>query len=279
MRRMTTTDIRAMKGNREKIPVVTAYDSPTAGLANAAGIPIILVGDSLGMAVLGYDSTIPVTMDDMVHHTKAVARSAKHSFIVADMPFMTVQVDSSDALRNAARLVQDGGAQSVKLEGGERVAEQVRRIVEAGIPVMGHVGLTPQSVHQLGGYKVQGKIKEEVTRIFHDAQDLEEAGAYAVVLELIPSSLAKVITKRLSIPTIGIGAGPYCDGQVQVLHDILGLDIDFVPKHTKQYLRLNELIVQALRLYADEVRAGTFPTDKESFNMDEDLLTDFDGPG
>mgnify|MGYP001347790011 CR=1 FL=1 len=279
MRRMTTTDIRAMKGNREKIPVVTAYDSPTAGLANAAGIPIILVGDSLGMAVLGYDSTIPVTMDDMVHHTKAVARSAKHSFIVADMPFMTVQVDSSDALRNAARLVQDGGAQSVKLEGGERVAEQVRRIVEAGIPVMGHVGLTPQSVHQLGGYKVQGKIKEEVTRIFHDAQVLEEAGAYAVVLELIPSSLAKVITKRLSIPTIGIGAGPYCDGQVQVLHDILGLDIDFVPKHTKQYLRLNELIVQALRLYADEVRAGTFPTDKESFNMDEDLLTDFDGPG
>tara|TARA_B100001013_G_C24557365_1_gene421122 strand:- start:6 stop:836 length:831 start_codon:yes stop_codon:yes gene_type:complete len=276
---MTTTDIRAMKGNREKIPVVTAYDSPTAGLANAAGIPIILVGDSLGMAVLGYDSTIPVTMDDMVHHTKAVARSAKHSFIVADMPFMTVQVDSSDALRNAARLVQDGGAQSVKLEGGERVAEQVRRIVEAGIPVMGHVGLTPQSVHQLGGYKVQGKIKEEVTRIFHDAQVLEEAGAYAVVLELIPSSLAKVITKRLSIPTIGIGAGPYCDGQVQVLHDILGLDIDFVPKHTKQYLRLNELIVQALRLYADEVRAGTFPTDKESFNMDEDLLTDFDGPG
>ena len=231
------------------------------------------------MAVLGYDSTIPVTMDDMVHHTKAVARSAKHSFIVADMPFMTVQVDPSDALRNAARLVQDGGAQSVKLEGGESVAEQVSRIVEAGIPVMGHVGLTPQSVHQLGGYKVQGKIKEEVTRIFRDAQALEEAGAYALVLELIPSSLAKVITQRLSIPTIGIGAGPYCDGQVQVLHDILGLYTDFVPKHTKQYLRLNELIAQALRLYADEVRAGIFPTDKESFNMDEDLLGDFDGLG
>ena len=277
MRRITTTDIRSMKGNREKIPVVTAYDSPTAGLADAAGIPIILVGDSLGMVVLGYDSTIPVTMDDMVHHTKAVARSAKHSFIVADMPFMTVQVDPGDALRNAARLVQDGGAQSVKLEGGESVAEQVRRIVEAGIPVMGHVGLTPQSVHQLGGYKVQGKVKEEVTRIFRDAQVLEEAGAYALVLELIPSSLAKVITQRLSIPTIGIGAGPYCDGQVQVLHDILGLHIDFVPKHTKQYLRLNELIAQALRLYADEVRAGTFPTAKESFNMDEGLLAHFDG--
>ena len=278
MRRVTTTDIRSMKGRGEKIPVVTAYDSPTATLADAVGFPIILVGDSLGMVVLGYDSTIPVTMDDMVHHTKAVARSAKHAFVVADMPFMTFQVDSGDALRNAARLVQEGGAQSVKLEGGERVVEQVRRIVEAGIPVMGHVGLTPQSVHQLGGYRVQGRIKEGVARILRDAQALEEAGAYAVVLELIPSPLARVITQRLSIPTIGIGAGPHCDGQVQVLHDILGLYTDFVPKHTKQYLRLNELISEALRRYADEVREGTFPTEKESFTMDEGLLTQFTDP-
>ena len=274
MRRVTANDIKAMKAKGEKIPVITAYDYPTARLADDAEFPIILVGDSLGMVVLGYDSTIPVTMDDMVHHTGAVARGANHALIVVDMPFMSFQISSADALRNAGRLVQEGGAQSVKLEGGESVAEEVRRIVGSGIPVMGHVGLTPQSVHRFGGYRVQGKAREQAAQLLRDAQALEEAGAYAVVLELIPSPLARIITQRLTIPTIGIGAGPYCDGQVQVLHDMLGLYPDFVPKHTKQYLHLNELISDALRRYVQEVREGVFPTEKESFDMDEALLSE-----
>lgn len=274
MRRVTANDIKAMKAKGEKIPVITAYDYPTARLADEAEFPIILVGDSLGMVVLGYDSTIPVTMDDMVHHTGAVARGANRALIVADMPFMSFQISSADALRNAGRLVQEGGAQSVKLEGGESVAEEVRRIVGSGIPVMGHVGLTPQSVHRFGGYRVQGKAREQAAQLLRDAQALEEAGAYAVVLELIPAPLARIITQRLTIPTIGIGAGPYCDGQVQVLHDMLGLYPDFVPKHTKQYLRLSELISDALRRYVQEVREGAFPTEKESFDMDEALLSE-----
>lgn len=274
MRRVTANDIKAMKAKGEKIPVITAYDYPTARLADEAEFPIILVGDSLGMVVLGYDSTIPVTMDDMAHHTGAVARGANRALIVADMPFMSFQISSADALRNAGRLVQEGGAQSVKLEGGESVAEEVRRIVGSGIPVMGHVGLTPQSVHRFGGYRVQGKAREQAAQLLRDAQALEEAGAYAVVLELIPSPLARIITQRLTIPTIGIGAGPHCDGQVQVLHDMLGLYADFVPKHTKQYLHLNELISDALRCYAQEVREGVFPTEKESFDMDEALLSE-----
>jgi len=274
MRRVTANDIKAMKAKGEKIPVITAYDYPTARLADGAEFPIILVGDSLGMVVLGYESTIPVTMDDMAHHTKAVARGANHALIVADMPFMSFQISSADALRNAGRLVQEGGAQSVKLEGGESVAEEVRRIVGSGIPVMGHVGLTPQSVHRFGGYRVQGKAREQAAQLLRDAQALEEAGAYAVVLELIPAPLARIITQRLTIPTIGIGAGPYCDGQVQVLHDMLGLYPDFVPKHTKQYLRLSELISDALRRYVQEVREGVFPTENESFDMDEALLSE-----
>ncbi len=274
MRRVTANDIKAMKAKGEKIPVITAYDYPTARLVDEAEFPIILVGDSLGMVVLGYDSTIPVTMDDMVHHTGAVARGANRALIVADMPFMSFQISSADALRNAGRLVQEGGAQSVKLEGGESVAEEVRRIVGLGIPVMGHVGLTPQSVHRFGGYRVQGKAREQAAQLLRDAQALEEAGAYAVVLELIPSPLARIITQRLTIPTIGIGAGPYCDGQVQVLHDMLGLYPDFVPKHTKQYLRLSELISDALRRYVQEVREGVFPSENESFDMDEALLSE-----
>jgi 3-methyl-2-oxobutanoate hydroxymethyltransferase len=278
MRRVTVLDIKTMKVKGEKIPVITAYDSPTARLADAAGFPIILVGDSLGMVVLGHDSTIPVTMDDMVHHTKAVARSVSHALIVADMPFMSFRVDAPQTLRNAARLVQEGGAQSVKLEGGEQVAEDVRRIVKAGIPVMGHVGLTPQSVHRFGGYRVQGKLKEEAVQLVRDAKSLEEAGAYAVVLELVPAPLAQVITHRLSIPTIGIGAGPHCDGQVQVLHDLLGLFSGFVPKHTRQYLRLNDLISEAMARYITEVREGAFPTDMESFPMDESILGELEDP-
>jgi 3-methyl-2-oxobutanoate hydroxymethyltransferase len=274
MTRVTVLDIGEMKAKGERIPVITAYDYPTARLADEAGFPIILVGDSLGMVVLGYDSTIPVTIEDMVHHTKAVARGARRSHVVADMPFMSFRVNLDETVRSAARLVQEGGAQSVKLEGGQGSVEAVRRIVDAGIPVMGHVGLTPQSVHGMGGYRVQGKDKEDAARLVEDAQALEEAGAYAVVLEVIPAPLARFITRRLSIPTIGIGAGPNCDGQVQVLHDILGFYSSFVPKHTRQYLNLNESITEALGSYRDEVRRGLFPSDKESFSMDESLLSE-----
>ncbi len=269
--RVTTRDIANMKIRGEKVPMVTAYDYTAAKLADEAGIPVVLVGDSLGMVMLGYDSTIPVTMEDMLHHVKAVARGANRSMIVGDLPFMAYQVDASQALRNSARMLQ-GGAHAVKLEGGERVAETTRRIIECGIPVLGHIGLTPQSINQFGGYKIQGKQKEEAVQLLRDAVALEEAGAFAVVLELVPSPLSKIITQKLSIPTIGIGAGPHCDGQVQVLHDMLGLYTDFVPKHTRQYAKLAETISDALTSYASDVKDGSFPTDKESFDMDEKAL-------
>lgn len=275
MRRVTANDVMSMKAKGDKIPVITAYDYPMALLADKAGFPIILVGDSLGMVSLGYDSTIPVTMDDMTRHTRAAARGATRSLLVTDMPFMSFQLGNEDALRNAGRLVQEGGAQSVKLEGGGAVVDSVRRIVEAGIPVMGHLGLTPQSVHRFGGYKVQGKARKEAFQLLEDARALEDAGAYAVVLELLPAPLSRIITEKLTIPTIGIGAGPHCNGQVQVLHDILGLYSDFVPKHTKQYLQLGQLISDALGQYAQEIREGVFPTRKESFiQMDEALYQD-----
>ena len=270
--RVTTKDIANMKARGDKIPMVTAYDYPTARLADEADIPVVLVGDSLGMVVLGYDSTIPVTMEDMLHHVKAVARGTKLALVVADLPFMSYQLETSQALANSARLLQEGGAQAVKLEGGEKVAETVGRIVECGIPVMGHVGLTPQSVYAYGGYRVRGKEREEASQILKDAVDLEQAGAFAVVLELVPAALAGDITERLSIPTIGIGAGPHCDGQVQVLHDMLGLYPDFVPKHARQYSPLAETITQVFRRYVSEVKDGSFPTEKESFGMDVSIL-------
>jgi 3-methyl-2-oxobutanoate hydroxymethyltransferase len=272
MRKVTIRDIAEMKVRGEKIPMVTAYDYTTARLVDQAGIPMVLVGDSLGMVVLGYDSTIPVTMEDMLHHVKAVARGAKQCLIVGDMPFMTYQIDASQALTNAARLIQEGGAHTVKLEGGEKVAETVRRIVDAGIPVMGHLGLTPQSVHAFGGYRVRGRKRKEAVRLLRDAHALEEAGAYAVVLELVPTSLARLVSERLKIPTIGIGAGAGCDGQVQVLHDMLGLFTDFVPKHAKQYALLAEAIREALTRYAHEVKGGSFPTEEHGFAMDEAVL-------
>ena len=275
--KVTIRDIASMKAGGEKIAMVTAYDYTTARLADKAGISIILVGDSLGMVVLGYESTIPVTMEDMLHHIKAVARGSKHSLIVGDLPFMTYQIDEAQALHNSARFLQEGGAHAVKLEGGETVAETVCRIVERGIPVLGHIGLTPQSVNQFGGYRVRGDKKEEATQLLRDAMALEQAGAFAVVLELVPSPLSKLITERLNIPTIGIGSGPYCDGQVQVIHDMMGLFTDFVPKHTKQYARLADTITDALKLYADEVKSGTFPTDKESFQMDEEIIRELKG--
>lgn len=271
---MTARRIRSMKAKGERIPVVTAYDYTMARLVDRAGFPIVLVGDSLGMVCLGYDSTIPVTMDDMVRHTRAVVRGTANALVVTDMPFMSFQPSVEEAMKNAGRLVQEGGAQSVKLEGAGSTIEKVRRIVEAGIPVMGHLGLTPQSVHQFGGYRVQGRAKHQALQLLDDAQALEDAGCYALVLELVPAPLARVITGKLSIPTIGIGAGPHCDGQVQVIHDILGLYDDFVPKHTRQYLKLSETVTEALERYAQEVRDGVFPTSNESFGMDEALLQD-----
>ncbi len=272
--RFNVRQMQQMKKRGEKIAVLTAYDYPTAKLIDELGIPIILVGDSLGMVVLGYDTTIPVTVDDIIHHTRAVVRGSTKALVVADMPFMSYRISSSDTLKNAARMIQEGGAQAVKLEGGENVSSTVREIVDNGIPVMGHIGLTPQSVHQLGGYKVVGKTKEAATRLLADAEALDEAGVFAIVLETIPIPLAGMITKRVRVPTIGIGAGVHCDGQVQVVSDILGLYTDFVPKHTKQYADLAKLIKLAISDYISEVRWGKFPGEKESSTMRESILED-----
>ena len=278
MSRITVHDMAAMKRRGEKIPMITAYDYTAAVLADAAAIPVVLVGDSLGMVVLGHESTIPVTIEDMLHHTKAVARGNRNALIVADLPFMTYQIAPAQALGNAARLLQEGGAHTVKLEGGESVAPTVRRIVDCDIPVMGHIGVTPQSVNALGGYRVRGRSPEQAAQLLRDALALEAAGAYALVLELVPAPLARLISQRLTIPTIGIGAGPGCDGQVQVLHDMLGLFTDFVPRHAKQYANLGQVIKAAFEQYAQEVREGAFPTEKESFAMDESLLAGLENP-
>jgi 3-methyl-2-oxobutanoate hydroxymethyltransferase len=272
--RVTVNQIKEMKQKGEKIAMLTAYDYPTAKIIDEAGIPLILVGDSLGMVVLGYESTIPVTMEEMLHHTKAVVRGAKQAMVIGDMPFMSYHLSADEALSNAGRFIQEGGAQAVKLEGGVTVMERVTRIVGCGIPVMGHIGLTPQSIHQLGGFKVQGKTPEAAARLLEDAIALEEAGAFAIVLETIPAQLAQIITARLSIPTIGIGAGIHCDGQVQVISDILGSYTDFVPKHAKQYAKLADIIAKAVSQYSSEVKAGSFPTEKQSYSIDENLLAE-----
>jgi len=274
--RVTINQIRAMKRKGEKIAMLTAYDYSTAKVVDEVGIPLILVGDSLGMVVLGYDSTIPVTMDDMLHHTKAVTRGAKRAMVVGDMPFMTYHVSVDDALRNAGRFIQEAGAQAVKLEGGVTVAEKVRRIVECGIPVMGHIGLTPQSVHQLGGFKVQGRTREAAIRLLEDARALEEAGAFSIVLETVPAQLAALITQKVGVPTIGIGAGIGCDGQVQVINDMLGSFADFVPRHAKQYAKLGDITREAIAEYYREVQAGSFPTGEHSFSMDESILAELE---
>jgi len=270
--RVTISEIKEMKQKKEKIPMLTAYDYITARMVDEVGVPLILVGDSLGMVMLGYESTIPVTMDEMLHHTKAVVRGAKKALVIGDMPFMTYHASISDALYNAARFIQEGGAQAVKLEGGEIVAEAVKRLTACGIPIMGHLGLTPQSIYQLGGFKVQGKVPETAQRLLKDAFILEEAGAFAIVLECIPAPLSRLITHRINIPTIGIGAGPDCDGQVQVISDILGLYTDFVPKHAKRYARLADEIKVAVADYVAEVKSASFPTMKHSTPMDESLL-------
>ena len=275
--RVTANQVKEMKVEKQKIVMLTAYDYSTAKLVDEAGVPLILVGDSLGMVVLGYESTIPVTMDEMIHHTKAVVRGTKQALVIGDMPFMSYHTNISEALHNAARFIQEGGAQAVKLEGGVTVAETVKRIVDCGIPIMGHIGLTPQSVHQLGGHKVQGKTPEAAERLLMDARALEQAGAFAIVLELVPAPLSKLITQKVSIPTIGIGAGPDCDGQVQVINDLLGLFADFVPKHAKQYAKLAGTIRTAIADYMGEVKSGSFPTTEHSSTMDESLLKELAG--
>jgi len=274
--RVTVNQIKEMKQKGEKITMLTAYDYSTAKIVDEVGIPLILVGDSLGNVVLGYGSTIPVTMDDMLHHTKAVVRGTKQAMVIGDMPFMTYHISVEDALRNAARFIQEAGAQAVKLEGGVTVAEKVKRIVECGIPVMGHIGLTAQSIHQFGGHRVQGKTPEAAAKVLEDAVALEEAGAFAIVLETIPAQLAKIITEKVGIPTIGIGAGIHCDGQVLVINDLLGSFTDFVPKHAKQYAKLTDIIRNAVTQYHNEVKAGAFPTDKQSSFIDESLLAELE---
>jgi 3-methyl-2-oxobutanoate hydroxymethyltransferase len=272
--RVTIGDLKQMKQKGEKIPMLTAYDYSTAKLIDEVGVPMILVGDSLGMVILGYESTIPVTMDEMIHHTKAVVRGTQRALVVGDMPFMTYHTGVEDALRNAARFIQEAGAQAVKLEGGETVADKVKKLVECGIPVQGHIGLTPQSVHQLGGFKVVGKTPEVAVRLLNDAKALEQAGAFSIVLEAVPAPLSKLITERAGVPTIGIGAGPDCDGQVQVVSDLLGLFTDFVPKHAKQYAKLADIIKAAVGDYTSEVKAGSFPTAKQSYIMDEKIIAE-----
>lgn len=272
MSRISIHKLREWKADGRRFAMITAYDYPSARLVEQAGIPIILVGDSLGCVVLGYDCTIPVTMDDIVYHTRAVVRATQKAIVVADMPFMSYQANADDAVRNAGRLLQEGGATAVKLEGGSHVAPLVRRMVEVGIPVMGHLGLTPQSVNQFGGHKLQGKTPAAAAKLVNDARALEEAGAFAVVLETIPAPLAAMVTERLSIPTIGIGAGAGCDAQVQVFHDLLGIYDDRRPlRHAKRYALLGETIRHAVGDYIAEVESGVFPTAEHSFEMEDSI--------
>jgi len=268
--------IREMKQKGEKITMLTAYDYSTAMIVDEVGIPLILVGDSLGMTMLGYETPIPVTMEDMLMHVKAVVRGTKNALIVGDMPFMTYHVSTEQAVTNAGRFLQEGGCQSVKLEGGVNVAERIKRIVDSGIPVCGHIGLTPQSINQLGGYRIQGRNKEAAIKLIRDAEAVEQAGAYAVVLETVPAALAALISKRLAIPTIGIGAGAGCDGQVQVIHDILGLYPNFVPKHAKQYANVHDVEKNAIANYMSEVKSGAFPTEANSFPIDAGVIKELE---
>ena len=263
--RWTAPDVVAMKRRGELIAVATAYDFPTARIADEAGVEVLLVGDSLGTVVLGYESTLPVTMADMLHHVKAVSRARPAALVVADMPFLSYQASVEEAVRNAGRFVQEGGADAIKLEGGERVAPAVRRIVEIGIPVMGHLGLTPQSLLAFGGYKVQGKGEGEAERLIGEARLLEQCGCFSMVLEGIPAALGEAVTRAVGIPTIGIGAGPACDGQVLVSHDLLGLTQGRVPKFVRRYADLAGTMREAFARYVADVKARRFPADEESY--------------
>jgi 3-methyl-2-oxobutanoate hydroxymethyltransferase len=264
-RKTTIHTLHRMKQRGERIAMLTAYDYPTAKLMDSAGIDVILVGDSLGMVVLGYPTTLPVTMTDMIHHCKAVARGASRALLVGDLPFMTYQVSREEAVRNAGRLLQEGNMEAVKLEGGHEVADRVAAIVAAGIPVMGHLGLTPQAVHRMGGYRIQGRDAATAERLKADALAIEKAGAFALVLEGIPAELGQEITAAGAVPTIGIGAGPHCDGQVLVTQDMLGLFEDLTPSFVKQYVGLAPVLREAFGRYRDDVRAGSFPGPEHSF--------------
>jgi 3-methyl-2-oxobutanoate hydroxymethyltransferase len=262
---MTVLDLQQKKADNEKIAMVTAYDATMARLVDAAGVDMVLVGDSLGMVVQGRADTLAVTLDEMVYHTRCVARCLQRAHLVADMPFMSYQVSPEQALSSAGRLMKEADAQSVKLEGGERCAQAIRRMVESGIPVVGHVGLTPQSVHMMGGFRVQGRDAESAAQVVRDATAVVEAGAFCVVLEAVPQDVAAEVTARLAVPTIGIGAGPACDGQVLVANDLLGMDLSFQPKFVKRYAQLQDTITKAVSAYVDEVRSGAFPTQEHSF--------------
>ena len=270
--RISIKDLQKMKTAGLKIPMLTAYDYTTAQILEKAQIPIILVGDSLGQVILGYESTIPVTLDEMIYHAKTVVRATKKTHIVVDLPFLSYQTNNSDAIKNAGKILKETGAQSVKLEGGKEITSTISYLINRGIPVMGHIGLTPQSVHQQGGYSIQGKTAKSAQKIIDDASYLEDSGVYGIVLESIPSQIAKIITDKLSIPTIGIGSGVYCDGQVQVFHDLVGLFDDFKPKHAKRYLELSKIIQESTMDYINEVNRGEFPSNKESFFITEEEL-------
>jgi len=273
MTRKTILDIQKMKTQGEKIVLLTAYDATSARVAEAANIPVILVGDTLGMVIQGHSSTIPVTLDHMIYHCAIVARVTQAPLIVGDMPFMTSSISPEDTLRQAARLIQEGGVTAVKLEGGVSAAPSIQRLTQVGIPVMAHIGLTPQSVNQFGGFKVQGRQLEGARQLVRDADAIQAAGAFAVVLELVPAPLAALITRRLSIPTIGIGAGPDCDGQVQVFHDILGLFDQFLPRHAKRYAEIGEAMRNAAAQYRQDVQDGTFPSTEQAFGMSSEVLS------
>jgi 3-methyl-2-oxobutanoate hydroxymethyltransferase len=278
VRRLTVADIAKLYADGTRLPMLTAYDYPTAQILDQAGIPMLLVGDSLGQVLLGYDSTIRVTMAEMLHHTKAVVRGAQRALVIGDMPFLSY-ASVEEGLDNAGRFLQEGGAQAVKIEGGTRSARTIESLVRSGIPVMGHIGWTPQAQHGLGGkVRVQGKTAEQARALLADALAVQEAGAFSIVLELVPAQLAGAITERLRIPTIGIGAGPLCSGQIQVVTDFLGLG-DFIPRHARPYTHVREAITEAARAYAADVAAGTFPGDAETVRMDDAILDQVLGRG
>lgn len=268
----TTASVLLQKQNGEKITMLTAYDYSTAKLIDESGINCILVGDSLGMVMLGYDSTLPVTMEDMLHHTKAVARGAKNAMVIGDMPFMSYQTSVYDAVKNAGRFIQEAGAYAVKLEGGASVCDRIEAITKASIPVVAHIGLTPQSVNAFGGFKVQGKDEKRARELIEDAKKVEAAGAFMVVLECVPARLAEIISKEVSIPTIGIGAGAGCDGQVLVYQDMLGMFSDLTPKFVKKYADIGEMMKQAFSAYINDVKSGAFPEEKHGFKIDDEVI-------
>ncbi len=271
-KKFTIKSFQKAKDEKRPISMLTAYDYSMAKILDGAGADALLVGDSLGMVVQGHDSTISVTIDDMIYHAKAVNRAAKRALVIVDMPFMSYHVSMEEAVRNAGRLMKEGGAHAIKLEGGVEFAETIRQIVRVQIPVMGHIGMTPQSVHMFGGFKVQGKSLVQAQKIIDDAKALEEAGVFAITLECVPEELSKIITETVNVPTIGIGAGKYCDGQVLVSNDMLGMFSDFVPKFVKQYAHISSDIERAVKTYIKEMNESSFPEKKHTFTIDEDVL-------